>query len=184
MKESFRKKLLDKLLSLTLEEIERRSKNVEKNLQKLHEYIEAKCVMVYYPLKGEVNLLGMVRKDMDKKRICFPFIEGRGLYPYEVKNLDEDFIKGPWGTTHPNPKKTKRVELEELDLVIVPGLGFSPQGYRLGRGAGFYDRFLKKLPKKIKKVGVAFDFQVIENLPHQFPHDEKVDILITDTNSL
>ncbi|MCD6228448.1 MAG: hypothetical protein J7K17_03125, partial [Candidatus Omnitrophica bacterium] len=74
MKESFRKKLLDKLLSLTLEEIERRSKNVEKNLQKLHEYIEAKCVMVYYPLKGEVNLLGMVRKDMDKKRICFPFI--------------------------------------------------------------------------------------------------------------
>ncbi|MCK4810299.1 MAG: 5-formyltetrahydrofolate cyclo-ligase [Candidatus Omnitrophica bacterium] len=181
-KEIIRKKLLERLLSLTIKELERRSKNVGKKIQKLSEYIDAKCVMVYYPLKGEVNILGIVRKTLNKKRVCFPLIKDRDLVPYRVKDLEKDFIRGPLGVRQPNPELTEEVKLEDLDLVIVPGLAFDYSGHRLGRGAGFYDRFLKKLPEKTKIVGVAFNLQILENLPHKFLQDEKVDILITDTS--
>jgi len=180
-KEISRKKLLERLLSLSLEEVERRSKNVENRIQKLTQYINAKCIMVYYPLKGEVNLLGIMRKALSEKRICFPVVRGDDMFPYQVKNLDTDFVSGPFGTRQPDLQKTVPVPVQDLDLVFVPGIGFDRQRNRLGRGAGFYDRFLKTVSSKTKKLGVAFDFQVLTDLPHISAQDEKVDILITDT---
>jgi 5-formyltetrahydrofolate cyclo-ligase len=183
-KELIRKRLLERLLSLTSREVERRSRDVEKNLQKLPDYNKAKCIMVYYPLKGEVNLLGMIRKELKEKLICFPSIEGRELVPYQVKNLEEDFITGLLGVKQPNPQRTKKVRIEDLDLILVPGLAFDFERNRLGRGAGFYDRLLKRLNKNIKTIGIAFNFQVLKNLPYHSPQDQKVDILVTDTFSL
>ena len=70
-KNEIRKKLLQLLLCLTKEEIKRRSQNVENRLEDLPEYKKAKNVMVYYPLKGEVNILEMIRKAMRYKRFFF-----------------------------------------------------------------------------------------------------------------
>lgn len=183
-KEIIRKQLLGRLLSLSLSEVERRSQNVEEKLQQLSHYIKAKCIMVYYPLKGEVNLLGILRKALDEKRVCFPRVEGNNLFPYQVKDLDNDFIFGTFGVKQPDPHKTLSVKSEELDLVIVPGIAFDRTLNRLGRGAGFYDRFLATLTSKTVTVGVAFSFQVLEALPHQSSQDQKIDILITDTIAL
>jgi len=176
-KEELRKALLKKLLNLTKKEVKEKSRKIQKNLEKLPLYKKAKRVMVYYPLKGEVDLLDMVRKA--KKDFCFPKIEGENLVPYLVKDLEKDFKKGKFGVKEPIGGRCEKIKEENLDLVIVPGLAFDYQKNRLGRGAGFYDRFLKKVEKT--KIGVAFDFQVLESLPY-LSHDEKVDILVTETN--
>jgi 5-formyltetrahydrofolate cyclo-ligase len=183
-KSELRQKLLAKLLSLTKEELKRRSENVERILSELPLYKEAQVVMVYYPLKGEVNVLEMIRKALGLKRFCFPVMDlaKKELYSFEVQNLTEDFVKGPFGVMQPDIGKTKEVDIKEIDMVIVPGLAFDRQKNRLGRGAGFYDRFLKRITPPTKKVGVAFDFQIIEDLPVHFPFDEKVDIVVSENS--
>jgi len=182
-KENIRKKLLRQLLSFAREEIERRSKNVEKIISNLSIYKSAKAIMVYYPLKGEVNLLGIVRKALNKKEVCFPVIDlkNKNLVPYIVGDLERDFVKGPYGVREPDIKKTRQYPVENLDLVFVPGIAFSPSKYRLGRGGGFYDRFIKTLSKGTKTIGVAFDCQIINDLPVSIPHDERVDFVVTES---
>ena len=180
-KKDLRKELIAKLLSFTKEEIKRRSKNVEKILQGLPIYKKAKLVMAYFPLKGEVDLMEMIRKAKGK-RFCFPVmdLEKKELIPFEVKDLNKDFVCGPWGVMQPDFKKGKKVEIEEIDMVIVPGLAFDYQKNRLGRGKGFYDRFLKRINLPTKKVGVAFGFQILKNLPIHPPLDEKVDLIVSE----
>jgi 5-formyltetrahydrofolate cyclo-ligase len=69
------------------------------------------------------------------------------------------------------------VSLAEADLVVVPGLAFTRCGKRLGRGGGFYDRALADLPKTVKRLGICFEFQVVEDLPTE-PHDAPLDGLL------
>ena len=63
-------------------------------------------------------------------------------------------------------------------MILVPGLGFDRARNRLGRGAGFYDRFLKKIKPPTTKVGIAFDCQIVERLPIHQSLDETVDIVV------
>jgi len=181
-KQELRQKLLRQLLSLAQEEIKRRSKNVEKKLSSLPIYKESKVIMVYYPLKGEVDILEEIRKTIKEKRFCFPVMDLKAntLRAYEVRDLDQDFIPGPFGVMEPDIKKTKEVGIDEIDMVIVPGLGFDKQKNRLGRGGGFYDRFLKEITPSIKSVALAFKFQILENLPINLPTDQKVDTIVSE----
>lgn len=181
-KQGIREKLLERLLSLTKEEIKRRSKNVEAKLSELSIYRAAKVIMAYYPLQGEVDILDKIRKDIGSKRFCFPVMDlkAKNLRIFESANLDEDFVLGPWAVMQPDTKKTKEVDIKEIDMVIVPGLAFDKQRNRLGRGAGFYDRFLRNITPLTKKVGLAFKFQILENLPTNLSHDQKVDTIVSE----
>jgi 5-formyltetrahydrofolate cyclo-ligase len=181
-KKELREQLLERLLSLTKEELKRRSKNVERLLSSLPIYKKAKVVMAYYPLKGEVDVLEMIGKDLKTKRFCFPVVnlEKKELEICEVKDLGEDFVSGPFGVRQPDRKRTKKIDIEEIDMIIVPGLAFDREKNRLGRGAGFYDRFLKRINPPTKKIGIAFEFQVLENLPIHPPVDEKVDTVVSE----
>jgi 5-formyltetrahydrofolate cyclo-ligase len=181
-KKEIRAKLLAKLLSLTKEELKRRNENVEKILSSLPIYRQAKVIMAYFPLKGEVDILRMIRKDLESKRFCFPVmdLEKKDLEIFEISNLEEDFVCGPFGVQQPDTKRTKKTDIGEIDMIIIPGLAFDRKKNRLGRGAGFYDRFLKSINPPIKKVGIAFDFQIFENLPIHPPIDEKVDIVVSE----
>ncbi len=182
-KENVRKRLLKQLLSFPQDELERRSKNVERIISNLSIYKEAEVIMLYYPLRGEVNLLGMVRKVLGKKEICFPVMDlkTKNLVPYKIGDLESDFSKGPYGVKEPDIKKTKRCSIKGLDLVFVPAVAFNLSKYRLGRGGGFYDRFIKTLNSHTKTIGVAFDCQIIDGLPVSIPQDERVDFIITES---
>ncbi|MBD3263620.1 MAG: 5-formyltetrahydrofolate cyclo-ligase [Candidatus Omnitrophica bacterium] len=182
-KSRVRKRILGYFLSLTEEEIKRRSENVEEKLSELSIYRKAETIMAYYPLRDEVNILGMIDRSMKFKRFCFPSMdtEGGRLKIFEVRNLSEDFTEGPFGVHEPDEKKTREVDKGEIDLIIVPGLAFDRHKNRLGRGAGFYDRFLEEIPPCTKKVGIAFDFQILENLPIHHSFDQKVDLIVTET---
>jgi len=182
-KSQLRKRMLAKAASLTEDEAIRRSKNAEIRLSKLSLYKEAKTIVFYYPIKGELDLRRMLRKALVKKKVCLPFTDlaNKRLRIYHVQDLDRDLAKGTFGIKEPRGEKIKEVDVREIDLVIVPGLAFDRQKNRLGRGGGFYDRFLKEIPDSAKKIGAAFDFQVTESLPVNLSQDQKVDLIVTDS---
>ncbi|NQT28343.1 MAG: 5-formyltetrahydrofolate cyclo-ligase [Candidatus Omnitrophica bacterium] len=179
-KQEIRQKLLERLLSLTRDEIKRRSKNVGNKLSELSLYKKAKIIMVYYPLYGEVDISREIRRDLGSKRFCFPVmdLEAKNLRIFEITNLDQDFVPGPRGVMQPDMERTKEVAIKDIDMVVVPGLAFDREKNRLGRGAGFYDRFLKNITTPTKKVGIAFEFQILENLPSNLSWDQKVDTVV------
>ncbi|MBX2841160.1 MAG: 5-formyltetrahydrofolate cyclo-ligase [Flammeovirgaceae bacterium] len=95
----------------------------------------------------------------------------------EIENLHlkstENLVKGKFNTLHPK----EEIKYEgEIDLIIIPGLGFDKKNNRLGFGAGYYDKFLQSQPKAIK-MGIAYPFQVLEKIPSE-PHDIKMDLVI------
>ena len=181
-KQEVRQRLLERLLSLTKNEIKRRSNNVEDKLSELPIYKKSKVIMVYYPLCGEVDILSKIRRDLGSKRFCFPVmdLEAKNLRIFEVANLDGDFVLGPWGVMQPDTRRTKEVSITEIDMVVIPGLAFDKKKNRLGRGAGLYDRFLQNIATPTKKVGIAFEFQILENLPTNLSWDQKVDTIVSE----
>jgi len=181
-KEILRKQFLKRLLSLTQAEIKRRSKNVEQSISNWFLYKKSKVIMVYYPLKGEVDILGIVRKVLGTKEVCFPVVDLRNnkLVPYKIKDLENDFVIGPYGIKEPNTNRAKECLPRDIDIVFVPGLAFDVSRNRLGRGKGFYDRFIGTLDSRTKTVGVAFDFQIIKDLPVSIPQDQRLDFIVTE----
>jgi len=91
----------------------------------------------------------------------------------------QELVIGPYGVYQPEVSKDSLVNPEEIDLFIIPGLAFDAKGNRLGRGQGYYDRFLARIPRYIPRVGVAFRFQMVDDLPCD-KHDQPVNRLVCD----
>ena len=113
-----------------------------------------------------------------KKHIALPVLESnqRNMVPTLTDSI-ENLERGPYGTRQPRLDATKALDVRALDAVIVPGLGFDKANNRLGRGAGYYDRFLGQLPKTTATIGIAFDFQVVDRLPTE-DHDVPLHLII------
>lgn len=90
-------------------------------------------------------------------------------------------VKGPLGAAEP-PAGAPEVAPAEIGCVVVPGVGFSLDGLRLGRGGGYYDATLRAMPAAAR-VGVAYDLQVVAALPRE-PHDAALDALVTEARTL
>jgi 5-formyltetrahydrofolate cyclo-ligase len=98
---------------------------------------------------------------------------------YLIENMDH-IRRGKFGIWEPDMTRAALVGPEDLAVVLVPGLIFSePNGARLGRGGGYFDRYLARTPKTTLRVGVALDWQVVSNLPTE-PHDQCMNWLVTD----
>lgn len=136
--------------------------------------------MLYYPHRREVDTRPLIKKLLSMgKNVALPKVEGMDLKPVKIKDLDS-LVVGYAGIKEPVGQE---VEEKSIDLVVVPAVAYDKQGYRIGYGKGFYDRFLPKLKKNSLKVGFCYDFQLLEKIPHQ-PHDFKVDVVITPTQIL
>lgn len=181
-KEQLRKQMLTKLVSLAKNELRRRSKNVEIKLSSLSLYKDSEVILFYYPLRGEVDVREIIRKAFSNKKVCLPVTDfaNKNLRIFQINNLESSLVKGTFGIKEPNKEKAKELDIREIDTVIVPGLAFDRQKNRLGRGGGFYDRLLEKLPNSTNKVGVAFDFQILECLPTNLLTDQRVDTIVTE----
>ena len=129
--------------------------------------------MFYIAFRGEVNTEEMIKlaKALGKK-VSVPVCE-RDNIAIRPCMLDTHarLIEGPYGVQEPTERKC--IDPQDLDLVIVPGVAFDKKGNRLGRGRGFYDRFLDTLPKDTPTIGLAFDFQILSSVPAA-QHDVKV----------
>ncbi|RKY28356.1 MAG: 5-formyltetrahydrofolate cyclo-ligase [Candidatus Omnitrophota bacterium] len=176
-KQRLRKKIKTLLKGLSSEEKQKRSKLIEKRIENLDCFKLAEVIMFYWPLPGEPDVKGLIRKAKNSgKAVVLPLIEKDSLVPYKFTSSQE-LRMNSLGVCQPPKKKELRLDRRELDLVVVPGLAFDKENRRLGRGKGYYDRFLKTLLPKTLKIGVAFSEQIFERLPSSL-QDEKVDLVV------
>ena len=177
-KKGLRQKMLAMRRALSANETESRSSSLKENILSLPEYKNAKKIMAFLAMKGESNLDGFIRQALlDGKEVYIPVcLPGRQMEAGRLIDM-EHFEKGPLGLRN-LPAGYEVTSPESLDLVLIPGLAVSQEGIRLGMGAGYYDRYLARVPFE-KRVAALWDFQVIPDIPSE-PFDQKIAKIVTD----
>lgn len=146
----------------------------------LREYENMRTVFTYVSKPIEVDTTALIRSVLSSGRkvavpLCLP--ETCGMRFYEIHSLEE-LVNGAYGVLEPEPAESMpAAEVPENSVCIVPGFSFDSQGYRLGYGKGYYDRFLSEF--KGLTVGLCYAGCVKLDLPHGY-YDRPVDILITE----
>lgn len=167
-----RRKQLEKPLWLDL------SLLVQQRLLDSECFARAETLALYSPVNNEVHtdkLLAVAR--LQEKRICFPRVCGETLQFVEVESAAE-LQPGTFGVAEPVGGKV--LQGQQIDLVVVPGVAFDREGFRLGYGKGFYDRELSRMSPQTISVGLCYDFQLCDVLPVE-AHDQQLDYVATET---
>ncbi|MBA3553078.1 MAG: 5-formyltetrahydrofolate cyclo-ligase [Actinobacteria bacterium] len=154
---------------------------VERRLFALPELLSAGTVMAFSSFDSEISTRDIISRLLGSgRRVLLPYVDDAGLEAAEV-TLREPARASGRGPAEP-PRRTP-VPPEAIDAVIVPGLAFDRSGFRLGYGGGHYDRFLRRLPDRSHRVGIAFHPQVIERVPRG-PGDERLHLVVTDRETI
>ncbi len=175
-KQVLREKMLNIRNSFSIEEIQRMSEIIQTRVMNMGEFTSAKTVAAYYPLESEVSTLKILSTVLClKKHLALPRVEDADSISFaEVNDIDKDLETGKYKIKEPKNRCSK---INKMDLVLVPGIAWDEHGYRLGYGKGYYDRYLASV--KAGTVGLAYDFQVLENIPHE-NNDFRVNLIVTE----
>lgn len=136
----------------------------------------------YYPKGSEVNTLDILNKVLEEQKIlALPAIVGDTIFFYKISSMNyfngDQKILTKFGIKEPSPSTADLIEY--IDLLIVPGIAFDRNGYRIGYGRGFYDRYLQR-KKYAFSVGLGFELQLLdEDLPHE-KFDQRVNAIATE----
>jgi 5-formyltetrahydrofolate cyclo-ligase len=188
-KMEIRRRILQLRNTLVREEIEEKSRRIRERILDLPQYARSKVVMGYMDFRNEV----MTRKLLEEcfhrgKRIVIPIVSDedggpRRLILAEITSLREGLKLSPMGILEPEEGNFKVIPPEVIDLMIVPGVAFDRKKFRLGYGGGYYDRLLRQVGEQCVAVGVAFELQLLEELPVE-PFDMPVDMVVTENSIL
>lgn len=160
------------------------SSTIMQRFMSLPEYAAASTVMFYIDVRAEVR----TRNDLDNalqsgKRIVVPYCVDGELELFHLENMEELEI-GMYKILEPKAElrevPEKKISVEELDLIMVPGVAFDPQGGRTGHGKGYYDKLLEHAKPETPLVGIAFNCQIFPDIPMQ-DHDIFMDKVVTET---
>ncbi len=182
-KSTIRKRILEKRDSLPIESVLRAGKSAADRLIQMEEYQKAQTIMVYMDFRNEVPTGPIIDKiratgktlvlpTMDQSfqiRPCIIPPEGLIITYLTISKM---------GIAEPNPELCQEADLSAIDLVIVPGTVFDQYENRIGYGKGCYDQFLVRLNPNAFKLGLAYDFQVLQCIP-VYPTDIKMDKILT-----
>lgn len=144
------------------------------------EFAAARVIMLYLSMSDEVDTAPLaLRAWQAGKTVVVPKVswDQRRMLPVEISTLNSGLT-----TTGPGvrePIAGKPIPVDFIDLVLVPGLGFTRTGYRIGRGMGFYDRFLATPEFTGCSCGLAFEEQIVDDLP-VLDHDMPLSMLTTE----
>ena len=164
-----------------------KDEKIKDTLVELQIFKNAKRILFYASFRNEVDTFDLIKYSLSKsKDIYLPKVDVKNneLLLYQIKDTSE-LSKGYLGILEPDVSEERRIELERLDLVIVPGVAFDYECNRLGYGKGFYDKLLAKIKSPAiemhiyKKIGLAYEEQIIKAIP-SLSHDIKMDMIITD----
>ena len=176
--------MLARRASLDPAERETWSRLIEERLAELDVWQDAALVHTYVgAVQGEVATRGIVERALrEGKTVICPRVrwKPRGLDSFAIRSLD-DLVESSRGLWEPDPARATLVDDAELDLVLVPGIAFDRRGWRIGFGAGLYDRFLAGAAAP--RVALAFSLQILDSLPVE-PHDEPVDWIVTEGETI
>lgn len=178
-KSLLRKKFENIVHGLGARKRKKKSGQILRRLLRRRDFKKSKSVLIYVSLRNEVETRPVIQKALAAgKKVFIPRIQAKKINIYRILSLKKDLRKGAYGIWEPKPSGARRGRPSRLDLVLVPGLGFDREGRRLGRGLGYFDRFLAKVPHA-KKIGLAFREQIVSKIPVE-KHDVPVDGVLTD----
>ena len=180
-KKILRKEILTKRKNIDIVEKEKMDRKICNKFYESKYYRDAKNIFIYISYDSEINTKEIINKALiDNKKIYVPRTEfkTRLMDAVEIISLD-NLIESEYGILEPSIEEP-HIEPNELDLIVVPGVAFDRNGGRIGYGAGFYDRYFKKINKdNIKKMALAYDFQILEKIPMN-EQDVPVSYIITE----
>ena len=176
-KEEIRRCISRQRLALQIDVARMLGDAARRNLLGMRAYLSAACISCYVSVKNEIDTLGLIAQALEAgKRVGAPVAGARRqLVHRELCSLDA-LEPAAFGLLEP-PESSHEIPPESFDLVVVPGLAFDRHGYRVGFGAGYYDRFLAET--SAIRVGLCYAFQVVDSVPSE-AHDQPVDFVATD----
>ena len=177
-KKEIRRIVRERIKAMTSEARDNAAEAIFATIEQSTEFQAAQCIALFAAMKDEVATSLALRhwRDMGK-HIVAPRVEGdiMRFYDYDPALM----TTGSFGIEEP----TSDVEVmpEVIDLMIVPARAFTREGIRLGRGGGFYDKYMSQPTFHAYKIGIAYECQIFDALPHA-PHDIAVDRVVTEKN--
>lgn len=185
-----KKKELRRLVSsmkkaIPVNERKYRSEKVVERLKCMTKFRQARSIMLYWSLPDEVYTHELVLDcAASGKKVYLPVVDGDDLRIRRFTGMDT--MKEGASFSIPEPSvDSEEVSIGDIDLVVVPGVAFDMRGGRMGRGKGFYDRLfsgLSGIRTSPYKVGICFDFQIMDNVPME-AHDTLMDAVLSETRS-
>ncbi len=171
-KQILRKEIKRKVNLLTEEQRYYQSSIVFRRIEDSPIFQQARVVFSFWSLSGEIPTHSFNERWFQEKKIILPVVVGDDLELRQYQGFDQ-MRKGAFNILEPVGERLS--DMSEIDFAIIPGLAFTIEGHRLGRGRGFYDRLLPQL--SCRKIGVCFDCQIVESLPLD-PWDVPLDGLV------
>ncbi|MFZ2257198.1 MAG: 5-formyltetrahydrofolate cyclo-ligase [Clostridiaceae bacterium] len=170
------------LYTQTPEVFSQYSKQIIESLKQTEEYQSARIIMCFVSFKDEVETHQFIKDALaEGKKVYVPYIlrPEKLMAPAEVLDFDEDLAPGYYDILAPKENTLRLKDKSEIELVVTPGVLFDKEGYRVGYGAGFYDRFFSQINPLVPKIAIAFSLQQTDILPRD-EFDIPVDKLITE----
>ncbi len=172
-KESLREILTQKRRILSAEAVKNASANVVAQITELPAFRGATNILIYYPIQNEIDVRAL-RTFAPEKRFFLPIVHRKDIELREYTG-DKELKRGKFGIPEPQGESYRG----KIDLILVPGIAFDKQGNRLGRGGGYYDRFLRKY-SSAKKVGVGYNFQLVKEVPTNWRDVRMDSVMVSD----
>jgi 5-formyltetrahydrofolate cyclo-ligase len=179
-KTQLRRQISSSLVKLSEKQRIEESKKACQFLMETEQFKNASVVMLYLPLPHEVNTTSVILTAWQQgKLVAVPKIswQQRHMLPVEITSLESGFSTGNSGLK--NPITGVPTPIEDIDVIVTPGLAFNKEGDRLGRGGAFFDRFFNSNGLNATKIGFAFSQQLFDDIPME-EHDMQVDMVVTD----
>lgn len=167
-KEAIRRVFLKKRRTMKEEDVIKYSEDIISQLTNSQVFKESKKIMIYLSFNNEVDTYKLMEYCLNNgKRVIVPYCikKERKMIPSEVKNPDTELKLNSFGYREPDIESLREVKIEDIDLVIVPGVVFDEAGNRIGFGGGYYDRFLTRLKNTTMTMAICYDYQIIDRVP-------------------
>ena len=173
-KNALRELLLERRDNTSFDLLKIASKKIQKRINKVYAFKDAKKIGLYYPIGSEILTQDIIQELISKgKEVFLPKVVGKNIEFRKIKDFSS-LESGNFGIME--PKEDCQVD-NYLDIIVVPTVGISPSGVRLGYGHGFYDKFLEK--KDALTISLTLEKQIIKNIPKS-EHDISIDWIITE----
>ena len=176
-KQRLRERLMRQLRLLSGDRKKMKDTKIKRMLSGLQQVKDAGIISCYVSKPYEVGTRAIIKELLrSKKKLAVPVARGDRMLMGLVRSVQElKKQKAPFGIAE--PKTLRKVGRRKIEVVITPGIAFSREGYRLGHGKGYYDRFLKKYCGT--KIGLAYSLQIVQRLPKE-ANDVPVDLIVTE----
>jgi len=182
VKSQIREEIAEKFAALSANEIAEKTKAIENRLFDFANFLESKITLLYVNNKHEVLTANILKRAYIYNKIVVLPVYNTENFEMELKkvdNLEKDLNPGPRDILQPDESRCKVVPIDKIDIAIIPAVALDEKGGRIGSGKGYYDRLIPRLAITTRKVALAFEEQIIPQVPIE-SHDKHVDIIITE----